>query len=146
MMDSEFRIDLNDVLRNVATGEVISILLTMLNKVLLIDTRSDALEGPMVRIEPRVQNIEERFRRLRRLRPRFPQPEAIIVVPWPRPVAGLERMGIIDALSKRFAQEGFVTAIQDLRRCYEELKAMEQDLIRKAITGEDFHTIWEAKR
>ena len=83
-MDGDFRIDLDDLLKNVNTADVVSIYFPVLRKTILIDTRFTAEDPPMIRIVPMAGSLEERQRSLRKLRPQFPRPNSITVVPWPK--------------------------------------------------------------
>ena len=142
-MDSEFQIDLDEVLRNIDSAEVLSIYFPILRRSLLIDARSSESEGPLVRVVPMVNSIEERFRGLRRMRPRFPRPDTITIVPWPRPLVSFKRTGVLDRLLARFADEGHSAGVHDARHAYEELEALESQEIANAITGEGYQSLWE---
>ena len=142
-MDREAHIDLDEVLRNIDTADVMSVYFPMLRRSLLVDARYNDTEGPLVRVVTMVNSIEERFRGLRRMRPRFPRPESITIVPWERPVGGFKRTGALDRLLSRFADEGQGAAIHDARHAYEELEALEAQEIANAITGEGYQSLWE---
>ena len=142
-MDNEFHIDLDEVLRNIDSAEVMAIYFPMLRRTLLVDTRANETAGPMVRVVPMVNAIEERFRGLRRMRPGFPRPESITMVAWPRPVHSLKRTGALDRLLARFADSGHAAAIHDARHAYEELVALESQETVNAITGEGYQSLWE---
>lgn len=142
-MDNEFRLDLSEVKENFRTSEVISIYFAMTRKTLLIDTRSNDLEGPMVRIVPMATSLEERLASLEKLRPRFPRPESITVLPWPKYVSSLKRLGIWDELVQRFAASGHAETVRRLESLYRDIDEMEQQEIRRAIAGERYETLWE---
>ncbi|MBI4497447.1 MAG: hypothetical protein HY689_06070 [Chloroflexi bacterium] len=142
-MDSDFPIDLPQVLEDIRTAEVLSILFPLVRKVLLLDTRHDSLEGPLVRVAPMVNSVEERTRSLRRMRPRFGAPEEVRLVPWPKYVASLERLGVVDALAQRIVLLGYADRVPALRRALQELQALEQDELLAAVTGDNYDSLWE---
>ena len=51
-MDEEFVYDLDELLKNIKDAEVMSLFFPTFRKALIIDTRSNATDGPMVRIMP----------------------------------------------------------------------------------------------
>src|SRR4051812_20468969 len=83
-MDNEFGLDLREIIKKFENAEVLSVYFPLLAKTLVIDMRSDDESEPLVRIVPMVNSVEERFRSLRRMRPRFRRPESITLVPWPK--------------------------------------------------------------
>ena len=73
-------------LQTIETAEVISILFPMLRKSLVLDTRSDLEDGPMARVVPMAESVDDRLRSIKRMRPRFPRPESVTIIPWPKQV------------------------------------------------------------
>lgn len=142
-MDNEFRLDLSEVLRNLRSAEIISVYFSLMRKTLLIDTRCNDVDGPMVRIVPMVDTVEERLASLQRLRPRFPRPESITLLPWPKYVASLKRLGIWDGLTQRLQEAGQPATVRELEALYRELEALEAEEIRRAITGDRYETLWQ---
>lgn len=145
-MDSDFRVDLNEIIRSVETAEVLSIYFPLLRKALLVDARSDAAEGPMMRVMPMVNNLEERFRSLKRLRPRFPVPENVALIPWPKYAVSLKRLGVWERLLERFAASGFPGILAQCEQAYQEIAKLERDEISAALTGERYQSLWERRR
>lgn len=145
-MDGDFRIDLDDLLKNVNAAEVISIYFPVLRKTILVDTRFTTEDPPMVRIVPMAGSLEERQRSLRRLRPQFPRPKSITVVPWPKYVGSLVQLGVWDKLLERFAFSGHKEAIQACNDVLKEVHKLEMDELGAVISGENYHTVWARNR
>ncbi len=141
-MDSDFRIDLAEVKRNLETAEVASLYFPFLRKALLIDSRRSDLDGPMIKVVPMVATPEERFRSLKQLRPRFPRPESITIIPWPKYVSSLLRLGVWDHIASRFAEAGNPELMRQVKACLEELLTSEREEIGRAIRGENFQDLW----
>ena len=142
-MDNDYVLDLDEILRTIATADVLRIRFLLLDKRLLIDNRINEVEGPLVRLVPRLGSSEESFRNLKRMRPRFPLPDRMTAIWWPKYVETLCTTGIWQALVKRIAASGFTEAVQDCEEVLQELRAMERQEIRNAISGEGFQTIWQ---
>jgi hypothetical protein len=141
-MDSDFRIDLAEVNRNLDTAEVVSLYFPLLRKTLLIDARRSAVDGPMIKVVPMVAAPEERFRSLRQLRPRFPKPESVTIIPWPKYVSSLLRLGVWDHIASRFAEVGDPELMRQCEACLQELLTAEREEIGRAIRGENFQDLW----
>ena len=143
-MDSEFRIDVAEVNHSIEMGEVISLYFPLLRKTLLMDARASAVDGPMIKVVPMASSPEERFRELVRMRPRFPKPESITLIPWPKYVSSLVTSGVWDHIVRRFLEIGPSEIVRQCEACLEELKEAQAEEIRKAITGDGYETIWDA--
>ncbi len=144
-MDAEFRFDLAEIRSGIQSAQVIGLYFPLLRRTLLIDLRSNDADGPMLKVVPMAGSVEERFQSLKKLRPRFPRPESITLIPWPKYVVSLANLEILDLLRSRFANEGFPDLDRQLAAAYEELLAAERSEIRDAITGgESYRTLWDA--
>ena len=142
-MDNDYVLNLEDILRTVETAEVIRIRFLLLDKRLLVDNRYNEFEGPLVKIVSRSGSSEESFRNLKRLRPRFPLPEKMTAIWWPKYVNTLYTTGVWQALTKRIADTGFTDAARQCDTILRELLALERQEIKNAISGEGFQTIWQ---
>ncbi|MCH7488057.1 MAG: hypothetical protein IIB23_00325 [Chloroflexi bacterium] len=142
-MDSDFRIDIGEVQRAIDVGEITALYFPLLRKTLLMDTRTTGVDGPMIKVVPMASSPEERFRDLVRMRPRLPKPESINIVPWPKYVASLVRLQVWDHIVRRFLEIGPPEIVKRCEECLEELKRMEREEIRRAITGENYETLWD---
>ena len=109
-MDNDYGLDLDEVKRVIASADVMMLRFVIVPQRLLMDGRSNELDGPMLKIVPRVSGARERFRELRRLRPRFALPDRITAVAWPRKIASLESTGVWTAVEERLAASGFPDA------------------------------------
>ena len=143
-MDSDFRIDIGEVHRAIDVGDITALYFPLLRKTLLMDTRTTGVDGPMIKVVPMASSPEERFRDLVRMRPRLPKPESINIVPWPKYVASLVRLEVWDHIVRRFLEIGPPEIVKRCEECLEELKQMEREELRRAITGEKYETLWDA--
>jgi hypothetical protein len=143
-MDNDFSIDLADIAATVHTAEVIAIRFVSVGQRLMLDFRSTDLDGPMVKVVEPVSSVEERYKSLRRLRPRFPAPERIVAVWWPRFAASLEATGIWDEILERVRDSGHEDAVERAEEALRELIALEREQQLDAISGRGFRTLWAA--
>ena len=143
-MDSHFRIDISDVQSSIDSGEVIALYFPLLRKTLLMDMRSSAVDGPMISVVPMASSPQERFRELVRMRPRFSKPESITLIQWPKYVGSLVRLDIWDHIVRRFLEIGPPEVVRQCKECLEELRSTEREELRRAITGENYESLWDA--
>src|SRR5207248_2303418 len=109
------------------------------------DTRHDGDEPPMVRLVNTAQSAEDRLRSLKKMRPRFPTPESVAMVPWPKFVRSLKELDLWDRLVARVAALGYPQAVRDCERAWAELSRLEREEIDAAIRGSGYRTLWERK-
>ena len=93
-MDEDLSFNLDEVLKSIDKAEVISLFFPKFRKSMIIDTRSNDTDGPMVRIMPMVASPQERMRNIRRLRPSFPRLRDLTLLAWPRYVESLISLGV----------------------------------------------------
>ena len=142
-MDSDFRVDIEEVCRAIDGGEIIALYFPLMRKTLLMDLRTTPLDGPMIKVVPMAASPEDRYRELVRMRPRLPKPESINIVPWPKFVETLVRSGVWDRIARRYAEIGPPEIVRQCEECLQELYRVEQEELRRAVTGEDYEAIWD---
>src|SRR3972149_181685 len=142
-MDSDFPLDVEEVLRNIEEADVICFSFPLLSRTLLIDTRSNEVEGPAVKVRPRVHSMEERIRSIRRLRPRLSRPENLSLIRWPKYVDSLQRSGVWAGVLARVAGCGDAGAGRDGHKAYKELMRRESHELSAALRGERYPALWE---
>lgn len=141
-MDMDFPIDLDEVLSIIDTSEVVVVRFSTVGKRLLLDFRTSPSDRPMVRLVRRVRNAEERFRDLKRMRPGLVLPDQIISFHWPKEVAGLERLGILERIIRKCDATGHAGMDGECHDVVEELKSLERQELVNAVTGEGYRTLW----
>ncbi len=146
MMDDDLTYDLDEVMKNLGTAEVMSLFFPTLRKSVVIDTRYNDDEGPMIRIMPMAASPQERLRSIRRLRPGFPRLQNLTLIPWPRYVDSLITLGIWDRIVNRFIASGHKEIAVSCHSILEELQRLEKTELASVVRGENYHTIWSAKR
>jgi hypothetical protein len=145
MMDNEYRLDYAEILKTVRGAEVVLFRFVTLPQRLLIDNRTSATDGPLLKIVPRAKDAEDRFRSLKVLRPRFHLPQKISAVWWPRNVDRLADDGIWDAVVKRLASADHDLVSGDPQAILSELRQLERAELANAIGGEGYRTLWPAR-
>ena len=141
-MNADFPVEMNEVLQTIEGADVITILFPIMRHSLVVDARSSSDVGPMVKVLPMTRSLDERIRGVHRMRPEFPRPDQMAVIPWPKYVASLINLGVADALAKRITSSGSTDALRDFRQAIEQLARLEKSEMVQVIRGENYHTIW----
>jgi hypothetical protein len=142
-MSTEFGIDLDEVRRVIDAADVLVVRFTVTDRRLLIDTRTNDTDGPMIRVVPPVTSAQERFKALKILRPRFRSPDRILTFHWPRHARALVECGLWDHIARRMTSVGGDALTPQCDEALRELLAAERAVEAAAIRGaEGFKTIW----
>ena len=143
-MDNDFSVDLVDIAATIRSSEVISIRFVAVGQRLLLDFRCTDVDGPMVRVVPPVKSVEERYRTLRQVRPRFALPDKIEAIWWPRFAKSLETTGVWRAVMERVSESGHVDAVRQAEDALAEIVKLEYEHQIAAVRGIGFRTLWAA--
>lgn len=144
-MDNDFSVDLDDICSTIRSSDVIAVRFVVIGQRLILDFRATEIDGPMVKVVPPVTSVEERYRSLKRLRPRFPSPEKIVAIWWPRFTKSLETTGVWSLILQRVSEAGHPDAVRVAEKVLEELVALEEAQQRQAVVGDGFRTLWSAE-
>ena len=145
-MDNEYYLDRDAILRTVRGADVLAFRFVTVPMRLLIDNRFTEADPPMVKIVPKVDSAEERFKSLKALRPRFKLPPKISAIWWPRYIGSLRETGIWSAMVERMVDNGFPAMTAQCDDLFDELLRMERMETVNAIGGEGYRTLWPAQR
>ncbi len=145
MMDNPGQHNLSEMLRAISRSDVMVFRFSIIEQRLLFDARSNEAEGPLLRLVPRVNSAQERFRSLQQLRPAFPAPENIIAFTWGKFVSSLRTDGIWDAVEERARRSGFPGTDRMCRDVFLELLELEHNERVAALTGKGYRTLWQRK-
>ena len=142
-MDNEFELDHDEIIRTVGKAEVVTFRFVVVAERLLLDTRFSEIDPPLVKLVPRATSVEDRFRALKQLRPRFKLPKKISAIWWPRSIENLVSSGVWDAIKNRVEGAGFPEAAAECDQVLQELRASERKELHNALTGVGYQTLWE---
>ena len=144
LVDNDYTVDLDDIVATLMSSDVVVMRFIALGQRLLLDFRTNANEGPMVRVVQPVTSVQERYKELRRARPSFDDPERIVAVWWPRFARSLAGSQAWRAVMERVAASGQPGAVTLAEAAMDELVALERAAALDAVRGEGFRTLWSA--
>lgn len=143
ILNADYGIDLDEVRRVIDAADVLVVRLSVTDRRLLVDARTQDDEGPLVRVVPPVTSGEERFRSLKVMRPRFKTPDRILTFQWPRHARALVEAGVWEHLAKRVCALGWSETAAQCDEAIQELIDEERRVEVAAIRGGDaFKTLW----
>ncbi len=145
-MDNEYQLDYDAILKTVRDADVIAFRMVTVPMRLLVDNRFTEVDPPLVKLVPKANSVEERFKSLKVLRPRFKLPPRISAIWWPRYVDALNHAGIWSALTQRITDAGFPAVAGECDDLMRELRRLERLEIVNAIGGDGYRTLWPAGR
>ena len=141
-VDSAYDVDLDALLRAVRTNDHLIVRFSTIGQRLFLDYRTSETEGPGAFLLPAANSMGDRLSSIAAVRPNFPRPERLAVIAWPLRVGSLGRLGFIEAARQRLAAMDAFDAVRDLDATYSRLLGAEREEIRRAITGDQYQTIW----
>jgi len=145
-MENDFGLDVQEIMKVIDTAEVLIVRFAIIDKRLLVDARHNQVEGPLIKLVPRAGSVEERFRHLKQIRPRFPLPERIMSFMWPRHVELLQTSGVWQRIVDRLRALGYDGTAEECEAVYQELLAEEKAQVLAAIRGEEgYRSLWERR-
>lgn len=137
MIDGGIEIDLEAAVQNILEAEIIGVYFPTLRRTLLVDTRRNDHAGTFIRVVPMARSSAERLRSIRHLRPLFPRPRSLTLIPWEGHVESLVCMGLWEPLVSRIDDPAAAQA------CLARLCELERDETLAAITGgRRYETLW----
>ena len=140
----DYGLDINEVARVIDSADVIVVRFAILDKRLLIDARTSEQEGPVIAVVAKAGSVEERFKALKKLRPRFSLPDKIMSFMWPRHMETFRKSGLWQKIEARMVQLGGDEMAKRCNEVFEELSKQERAEVLAAIRGgEGYQSLWE---
>jgi hypothetical protein len=146
LVDNEYYLDREAILRTIRGSDVVAFRFVTVPMRLLVDNRFTETDAPMIKLVPKVDSAEERFKSLKALRPRFKLPPKISAIWWPRYIQSLGESGVWSAMVERIVDAGFPAMSEECNDVLEELRRLERLETINAIGGEGYRTLWPAQR
>jgi hypothetical protein len=132
-------VDLEELRKVVENADVFAIGFRTFPQRLIIDARSMDNQGTMVRVVEPVATVEERFFWLGKERPSFGVPERFTFFVWPHSLRYFEESGLGQIIRERVHPEADSQVAESMHRLF----ALEHQSTIDAVTGKNYHTIWQ---
>lgn len=138
-------VDVSEIESIVKDADVFAAGLRLFPERLLIDTRHDDREMPMVAIVDPVESVQERFFWLGQHRPSLGMPKNFMFFFWPHSVRFLEESGLWAKIRERVVASGFAGAGETCDAALRDLTERERAATVDAIQGQRYQTLWSAR-
>lgn len=140
----DYGLDMDEVVRVIDSADVLVVRFAIVEKRLLIDARTTDTEGPLIAVVPKASSVEERFKSLKKLRPRFKLPDKIMSFTWPRHIDTFRSSGLAERIEARLVNLGGEGMAPHVRDAIASLAEDEKAEILSAIKGGDgYQTLWQ---
>jgi hypothetical protein len=140
----DYGLDIDEVARVIDTADVLVVRFAIVEKRLLIDARTTENEGPLIAVVPKAGSVEERFKSLKKLRPRFSLPDKIMSFTWPRHIDTFRSSGLAQRIETRLVTLGGEEMAPRVRDAIAALADEEKAEVLSAIRGGDgYQTLWQ---
>jgi hypothetical protein len=140
----DYGLDMNEVAKVIDSADVMVVRFAILDKRLLIDARTNDQEGPLITVVTKTGSVEERFKNLKKLRPRFPLPEKIMSFMWPRHIDTFRQSGLAQRITSRLVSIGGDEMVNLCNKALDQLAREERAEVMSAISGgEGYQTLWQ---
>lgn len=140
----DYGLDIEEVTRVIDGADVLVVRFALIDKRLLVDSRTNEQEGPIITLVPKASSVEDRFKSLKKLRPRFPLPEKIMSFMWPRHIETLRVSGLWDKIEQRLISLGGEPMVERCAQVYDQLMKEERHEVLEAVRGgPGYQSLWE---
>jgi len=140
----DYGLDIDEVTKVIDNADVLVVRFALLDKRLLIDSRTNDQDGPVITLVQKATSVEERFKSLKQMRPRFPLPEKIMSFMWPRHIQTLRNSGLWEKIQQRLTSLGGDAMVERCDEIFGELMREEKAEVLDAIRGGSrYQSLWE---
>ena len=143
MVDNDFNVDLAEIASTIRSHDVVVLRFVTVSQRLLLDFRCSDIDGPAVRLVDPVKSVQERYASLRKIRPRFRDPEKIVMVYWPRFTRSLGETEAWAEVNARLVESGHAESVREAEQALADLVRLEYEHQQAAVLGTaGFKTLW----
>jgi hypothetical protein len=135
-------VDFEDINKLVASADVFAIGFGNFEERLLVDSRSDETEMPLIQVVAPAGSPERRVRWLQRRRPSLGKPEAFSFVAWPHSPKLLVDSGVWARILGQVGAQSDIKVQVQCEVALKELFELDRDAAVAAIKGDNFVTLY----
>ncbi len=138
-------VDIGEIRDIIENADVFTIGFRLFPERVVIDTRYDERETPMVAIVDAVESVQERFFWLGQHRPSLGMPRQFMFFFWPHSIGYLAESGVWAQVRERVVASKFGGAPETCAAALRDLLERERAATVDAITGARYQTLWSAR-
>ena len=134
--------NLENVKETILESDVVSIFFPFLGKSVIVDSRTNETEGPILLLTDMVKTPKERVDSLKQMRPNFQTINEIVLIPWVRYVSTLNSSGIWGGILDKMFKLGQEKPHTDVDQIMDVLENLERIYLIEVMTGPTWETTW----
>jgi len=135
-------VDLDEVRKLVATADVFTVGFASFPERLIVDTRSNDREVPLVQVVEPARGARERLLWLSRRRPSLGPPQAFSFFAWPHSPSFMVQSGIWDRIRRRVGAETDPEVAVQCDLAIRQLMNLDKEATLALLKGENCLTLW----
>jgi hypothetical protein len=135
-------VDFAEVTRVIETAEVFVVGFSNIPQRLIVDTRSNASETPLVQVVEPSSGARQRIAWLKRRRPTLGEPESFMFFPWPHSAGFMQETGIWDQIVRRVVGDYDPPVRVQCELAIAKLQQLEHDAMQAVLRGDNCLTLW----
>ena len=134
-------VDFDEITRLVTTADVFTVAFSNFPERLIVDTRSNDIEAPLVQVVEPARSARDRMNWLNRRRPSLGAPETFSFFAWPHSPGFMVQSGVWDRIRNRVEEGESQVSVQcDL--AITALLNLDRDATFAVLRGEHCLTLW----
>lgn len=135
-------VDFAEITKVIETADVFVVGFSTFPERLIVDTRRDGQEMPLVQVVEPSSGARQRLAWLKRRRPSLGDPASFVFFAWPHSAGFMEETGIWDRIVSRVATAHDPEVGAQCAAALRQLKNLEQDTALAVLRGENCLTLW----
>jgi hypothetical protein len=135
-------INLEDVAKLVSEADVFTVGFATFPERLIVDTRSNMKETPMVQVVEPASGPRDRLAWLQRRRPSLGAPRAFTFMAWPHSPSFMQETGVWDRIRSKVNAENDLSADSQCEQALRELENLDMQATLAVLRGERCLTLW----
>ncbi len=136
------QVDFDEVNRLLDTADVYVVGFGTFQNRLLVDTRSDATEVPLVRVVKPISSPRARLAWLAKRRPTLEEPRSFTFIPWPHSISFLAETGVWDKICRSVTADIEPAVREQCDQAFRELREQDREATLAILKGENCLTLW----
>ncbi len=135
-------VDFDEISKVITNADVFGIAFGHFPERLIVDTRSNDNETPLITVSQPKGSAQQRIAWLKRRRPSLGAARAFSLVSWPHSPRFLEDSGVWDDIRRRVGAEYDSTVEVQCSLALKQLQDIDRETVMGLIKGEDALTLW----
>ena len=135
-------VDLDDIAKLISEADVFTIGFATFPERLIVDTRSDMKETPMVQVVEPAGSPRDRVAWLQRRRPSLGAPHAFSFMAWPHSPGFMQETGVWDRIRKQVNAENDLSLDSQCEQAIRQLQNLDLQAMLAVLRGDRCLTLW----